>query len=162
MIAGQAELDLGPESVSPSPVLLQRLGRTPKDTPTHTSGPLRDTPRRSYSGKGISWCHKSSYPPHEGFPLSCPAQTLPGAPTPTDSSTSCMDTSPWAQGGQGCPSSLFPAPMLQVPMGQYPAARVGGSMVKELESRRDYWGAGGQIPTHGPWLPSPGHEGFPL
>lgn len=33
LIAGQAELDLGPESVSPSPVLLQSLGRTPEDPP---------------------------------------------------------------------------------------------------------------------------------
>ena len=69
---------------------------------------------------------------------------------------------PWAQGGPWCLSSLFPAPVLQVPMGQHPAAQVGGSMMKELESRHDYWGAGGQIPTCAPWLPSSGHEGVPL
>lgn len=73
------------------------------------SGPLRHTPRRSYSGKGISWCQESSYPPHGGFPLSCPAQPLLGAPTPTASSTSCVGISPWAtMGAEGTRVPILP------------------------------------------------------
>lgn len=78
-MVGLSELEHRPERLSASPLLLQSLGRTPVDPPT--SGPLGDTPRRSYTGKGTSWCQESSYPPQEGFPLSPPSLSL-GHPLP--------------------------------------------------------------------------------
>lgn len=156
LAVGLAEQDLRPERVGQSPMLLQSLGRTPTDPSFWTFEVLQWQRDILVPGKLL---HTPGRVPSL---LPCPAS--PWGTSFPGSSTTCLGTSPWATMGAGGTrlSILFLSSLHAAGShGTVLCCPGRGSIMKELEGRHDYWGAGGQIPTHIPWLPSFSHKGVP-